>query len=980
MDSISSLAARRAVFVSGAFDKILSARSLFFNSGVCMSPSPAKFAEKYLLAREAALKSNFKSGTSGFELEWNMLDSDFKPVLTVGAGPDQQSFIDYLRAHHIPAWLADRNQLEVFHWMTEWATRPHYSTVGAVYEARLLEAFLYNALAKAGREFGEALYAWHGNLLYPAHVGHDSIPGGWNLAKQRYLQKCVDIYSNALATAGIHANLSLPEPLLSWDFMHLSPAERGDEHLDSYKNRVYIEGTRLMRAFAALFVAASASTPLRAEWRAGEAVVVLTDVDSNRNYTFPNPDTLDIPNLYRTHADYLRLSYDLVRRGVRFGNNNWTPVRARSFAEPVERLILTTSEQLHAIYHRGLYAVGERITAEDMAQQIERENLLARINIPMARVEIRTDEGGHPLDLDIANLTLKELLLIQFYADPTFARAFRYDHEDLARARRNEAEAAHFGLRAEIENPFTGKPVGMRDFLRWTLEQLRPLAEALDLWPRLAPLTEMVAGAPNTAEIMRARIQKEIGDAGAEIVPVELLKQLAVEREAQVKRDVEQIAASVAELGEEAVKVRDLLQRARDEVRHDPAAPIRFRPAASAVIVPLAPHYRDKTAEVLDLAQQLIRIPSVTNCPEERLEEVRRAATLIFDYLREAGLAVTYYDQSKYPAVFAAFPNRAAAPVMLGGHFDVVPPEPDDSQFEPRIEGDYLWGRGAADMKTVTATYLVWMKDTLKAGGAFPGINLLLVGNEENGESEPSGTPHVLADLAARHSGYQPRLFIAGERTGEKGHELMGEICTENRGVMRFELTAYGQRGHTGVANANADLGERLFQGRTALVEIFQRHLTLKGEQGWQSQYRFPFFTAGQPGVYNVTADRAVLGVEIRSIPQDNLNVIAENVRALCAAMGLELSIPVNEGGVACDPDNPYLLKLIDAAREAFNQEPVLGKKLPGSSARFAPGGQAVVWGQSGLGPHAKDERHFIPSVEGYYRALVNLGKRVRGD
>jgi acetylornithine deacetylase/succinyl-diaminopimelate desuccinylase-like protein/gamma-glutamyl:cysteine ligase YbdK (ATP-grasp superfamily) len=937
-----------------------------------MSLSPSRFAEKYLLAREAALKANFRSGTSGFELEFNLLDSGFKPVLTVGTGPDQQSFIDHLIEHDLPGWVADRAQREVFHWMIEWATRPYYSALGAVYEGRLLEATLLNGLAKAGREFGEELFAFHGNLLYPTRVGHDSIPGGWHLAKRRYLQKCVDMYGDALATAGIHANLSLPEPMLSWDFMHLSPAERGDEHLDDYKNRVYIEATRLMRAFAALFIATSASTPLRPEWRNGQAVVALTDVDSNRNFTFPNPETLDIPNLYRTHGDYLRASYDLVRRGVRFGNNNWTPVRARSFAEPVERLILTTSEQLHAIYHRGLYAAGEqRVSAEEMAQQIERENLLARINIPMARVEVRTDEGGHSLELDLANLTLKELLLIQCYADPAFARAFRYDHEDLARARRNEAEAAHSGLRAEIENPFTGKPVGMRDFLRWTLEQVRPVAEALSLWPRLDPLMQMVAGAPNTAEVMRDRVRQEIGR--SEIVPLELLKELARERAAQVKADVEVIAASVAQLGEEAVKVRELLQRARDEVRGDPAAPIRFRPHAGAIV---APSYRDKTAEVLDLAQQLIRIPSVTNCPEERLEEVRRAATLVFDYLRDAGLEVKYYDQQKYPAVFAAFPGQATAPVMLGGHFDVVPPEPDDSQFEPRIEGDYVWGRGAADMKTVVATYLVWMKDTVKSGGPFPGINLLLVGNEENGESEPTGTPHVLADLAAQYDGYGPKLFIAGERTGERGTELMGEVCVENRGVMRFEVIATGQRGHTGVANANADLGERLFQARAGLVEIFKQHLTLNGERGWQSQYRFPFFSAGEPGVYNVTADRAVLGIEIRSIPHDRLSVIAEKARALCAAMGLAINIPVHEDGVACDPNNPYLLKLIEAVRAAYNQEPVIGKKLPGSSARFAPGGQAVVWGQSGLGPHARDERHFIPSIDGYYRALMELGKR----
>lgn len=936
-----------------------------------------KFAEKYQLAREMMMKSNLAGGTSGYEVELNLFDQDFKPLLTVGTGPDQQSFIDYLFEKVIPDWVKDRAQREVFHWMIEWATRPYYTAVGAVYEARLLEALLFNALAKAGREFGERLYAFHGNLLYPASISHDSIPNGWHLAKRRYLQKCVDMYGASLATAGIHSNLSLPEPLLSWDFMHLPAGERGDEHLDAYKNRVYVEATRLMRAFTPIFIATSASTPMRPDFRKGQPVVVLTEVDSNRNYTFPNPETLDIPNLYRSHDEYLRLSYDLVRRGVRFGNNNWTPVRARSFAEPVERLISTTSDQLHAIYHRGLYALDasgkateQMFAVEDMAQRIERENLLARINIPMARVEVRTDEGGHPMDLDIANLTFKELLLIQLYADREFGRAFRYDHEDIARARRNEAEAARDGLRAEIENPFTGKPVPLRDFMRWTLEQLRPLAEALGWWSRLQPLTEMVNGAPNTAEAMRARLRRELGP-HTEVVPFDLLKQLAAERADMVRRDVEVIAASVPALGEETGKIREILQRARDDVRHDPALPIRFRPRTDLRI---SAAYPDTTSEVLDLAQQLIRIPSVTNCPEERLDEVHRAATLVFDYLRDSGLEVTYFDQTKYPAVFACFPGQPQSAVMLSGHFDVVPPEPDDSQFTPRIEGDYLWGRGAADMKTVVATYLVYMKDALKAGPPYPSLNLLLVGNEENGESEPTGTPHALKHLADLYPGFAPQLFIAGERTGEKGHELFGEICTENRGVMRFEITAWGARGHTGVANAHADLGERIFRARAALVDIFNQHLTLKGDKGWQSQYRFPFFQSGIPGVYNVTADRATVGIEIRSIPQDTLAVIAEKAMAYCAENGLDIAIPVQEDGVACAPDNPYLLKLAAAVTQVSGQPAQLGKKLPGSSARFAPGGQAVVWGQSGLGPHAKDERHFIPSISGYHRALLAYG------
>ena len=127
---------------------------------------------------------------------------------------------------------------------------------------------------------------------------------------------------------------------------------------------------------------------------------------------------------------------------------------------------------------------------------------------------------------------------------------------------------------------------------------------------------------------------------------------------------------------------------------------------------------------------------------------------------------------------------------------DVVRPEPDDSQFDPRIEGDYLWGRGAADMKTVVASYIVWMRRMAASGPPYPPFNLLLVGNEENGEADPFGTPHVLETLE-KESGWRPGLMVVGERTGEVGEELYGSICTESRGVLRMEITARGGHNRT---------------------------------------------------------------------------------------------------------------------------------------------------------------------------------------
>ena len=929
--------------------------------------NPVQFAEKYQLALETALTAQPREGICGMEREWHLLDSQLRPLLTVGSGPDQQSFVDYLRTCCIAPDLQTYSQLEAFHWMIEWASRPHYSMRGAVYEIRLFEAALTNALHRAGIKFGERLYSWQGNLLYLTDVNSDSVPYSWPLAKRRYVQRCVEIYGDTLATAGTHANLSLPEPLLAWDFMHLPASERRGQHLDDYKNQVYTTGTRLMRAFAALFIATSASTPFQAQMKNGRPAVVLTEYDSVRNLTFPNPTTLDVADLYRTHRDYLNISYELVRSGARFGNNNWTPVRARSNVEPIERLIAVTDEQLHNIYNRGLYVVGENTPVDEMARQIEEENLMARINIPMARVEVRTDDGSNPLEVDVANLTLKQLLLLRFYADPDFARAFRYDAEDLARARRNEIQAARYSLRAEIENPLTAKLVNMRQFLRWTLEQMNPLAEALGIQDDLRPLEEMAEGSLNTAQRLRARLCGQFNV--CDDLPTDLLRQLAEEREAELAGDIQWIAADQAQLAEEGNKLGDLLQLARHDVRRDPAAPIRFRPQEEEI---REMSYPNKTAEIVELAKSLIRIPSVTVGADERLDDVHRAATLVYDYLRDHGLDVRYFNHSQYPAVLAACPGQMQAPVMLSGHFDVVAPEPDDSQFEPRVEGDYLWGRGAGDMKTVVATYMVWLKDALKAGPPYPPINLLLIGNEENGEGEAMGTPHVLA-LLKHESGYVPQLMIAGERTEESGTGQWGAVGTPNRGMMRFDVVGRGQRGHSGVAGVQADLGERMLAARSALLKIMSQYLTLESDNGWQSQARFPFLKIGTPGVYNITADYGILGVEVRPIPQDDVDALFAAVQEFCAEAGLQIENVIKENGIACNPENAYLQALLSAVEAASGQPAQIGRKLPGTSARFAPRGQGVVWGQSGIGPHSADERHFIPSILPYYRALQAL-------
>jgi succinyl-diaminopimelate desuccinylase len=937
------------------------------------------FADKVRLALENSEQGDPQSGTSGVEIEFNIVGRDLRPAGQVGYGPESRSFADYLSEEGLPKWAREQFQLEVFRWMTELTTRPCYSARSTAAQARLLEGVLLDVLEEIGQIWGSPFLALHGNVLMRLDVSAEDIPKGWNLARQRYLRRCVELFGDCLATAGIHTNHSFPEALLSWDFFHLPLAEREGRTLVDYRNQAVIRATRLLRPLCPVFIAVSAASPFAWDEIDGRREIVLTDDDARRLLAFPNPDSLDVANLYSSHGEYIEISYGLVRSGARFGANNWTPVRARSDVDPVRRNIMATSEQLRELYRRGIYPTGEHGSLEEAEQALVIENLCARVDLPMERVEVRTDEGGDDLPLLTAKVLFKELLMLRHYADPAHGSDYEYGAEDVARARRNEERAAKGGLAAEIEDPSGEGSFTIREYLGSLLADVEPLADALGVSEDLEPLREMAEGGHNPAGDIRAWIRERLaGDqrqspSGDLVVPPDLIAEWFEERRRRIAAEVKSIAADPESFGSEWSKLAPFVLGLQELAERQPSMPVRVGRTDEQLIVE---GLGDRATTVLQLASSLVRIPSVTNCADERVDQVFSCAGFVCDQLRNGGLDVRLFDRGRYPAVLATFPNCGPASVTLCGHLDVVRPEPDDSQFEPRIQGDYLWGRGAADMKTVVATYIVWMLEIGKAGPPYPPINLLLVGNEENGEGDPFGTPHVLEALD-RETGWRPELMVVGERTGEEGRELHGAICTESRGVLRMEITARGACGHTGTGVGPRDLLESLIEVRTVLGSTFNRHLTLSSLDGWETSARFPYLNVGEPGVYNITAGHGVLGVEVRPIPGDDIDKMIIEVQALCRELGLEVMVEVMEAGVACPEDNHHLAHLV-AAVESVSAEPaVIGRKKPGSSARFAPGGNQVVWGQTGIGPHSREERHFIPSIEPYMKVLDEFAKRI---
>src|SRR3984885_1818616 len=87
------------------------------------------------------------------------------------------------------------------------------------------------------------------------------------------------------------------------------------------------------------------------------------------------------------------------------------------------------------------------------------------------------------------------------------------------------------------------------------------------------------------------------------------------------------------------------------------------------------------------------------------------AAGFVKGWIESCDIEVKDHDHNGLPVLTAEVGarDRDAPCVILHGHLDVVPGRPE--QFEPRLEGDRLIGRGAYDMKGGLAAMMCALKD-----------------------------------------------------------------------------------------------------------------------------------------------------------------------------------------------------------------------------------------------------------------------------
>lgn len=198
----------------------------------------------------------------------------------------------------------------------------------------------------------------------------------------------------------------------------------------------------------------------------------------------------------------------------------------------------------------------------------------------------------------------------------------------------------------------------------------------------------------------------------------------------------------------------------------------------------------DNNPRFLDALKDFVAIPSVST-GSDRDPAIQKAADWIADYLRGIGIqSVQVMPTGGFPAVYGQLrsDNLSAPTVLIYGHYDVQPAEPLDlwvsGPFEPQVRGEYIYGRGVADMKGQVLAVCNAVEAIVKTSRMPVHIKFLIEGEEEIGSRS-------MADFISRNRELLSCDYMLNADTGMHSIE-QPSITYALRGMAFFELWVHG--------------------------------------------------------------------------------------------------------------------------------------------------------------------------------------------
>jgi succinyl-diaminopimelate desuccinylase len=343
------------------------------------------------------------------------------------------------------------------------------------------------------------------------------------------------------------------------------------------------------------------------------------------------------------------------------------------------------------------------------------------------------------------------------------------------------------------------------------------------------------------------------------------------------------------------------------------------------------------------LAERLITYDTSTQ------DGLRAAAGFVKGWLEAREIRVVDRVHEGMPVILAEAGPRDAPRVVFHGHVDVVPGR--TGQFEPKVEGDRLYGRGAYDMKGALAAMMLALRDAADQDAV--NVRFVCVPDEESDDVESRSIDALVADPLG-----DADFAITGEPT-----DL--HIGVQAKGVLAVRVEVHGRAAH----------GSTPWLGDNAILkahDAFRRIETLPFSRMSSDLFDRPSINLARivgGDAFNKVPDSCAMDVDIRYLPNQDPGEILAQIRAIA---DLQIVRCFTRVPAIVARDNPYVLALRDAVGRAVQGDALsIGRDGASDAVSFLQVGiPAVEFGPVGAGHHGPEEWVSLSSLARYRQAL----------
>lgn len=340
--------------------------------------------------------------------------------------------------------------------------------------------------------------------------------------------------------------------------------------------------------------------------------------------------------------------------------------------------------------------------------------------------------------------------------------------------------------------------------------------------------------------------------------------------------------------------------------------------------------------ELFELYKNLIRCRAVS----ADIEAVNKSEKLLLAYLQKQGLYCTEEMIDGRVVVYASTMPGKVQDLLLNAHLDVVPAAYEE-QFEPRVEGDRLYGRGAHDC---LGNAMAIIQCLLKAKDKYS-VCAVFTADEEIGGETTAGM--VKLGYGARKAA----LVVDGG-----GY---GNITYAQKGIIIMKLKATGVGGHASVPWRLDNPIDKLVDG---YIRFRNAWTNPTAENTWVDSMTPCILTAGEAG--NAIPDTAEMIINIRYTTDEAYERIVNMAKELT---GVEVQILETCQPVFVDQDDPMIRLLGKAFETVDPAHPVMFTRMMGATdaRHLKPLGVPIgIIGAIGDGVHGKNEYQDLPSID----------------